>query len=178
MKGPQGLRSSSPHFGRLPYLVATTFGLGDRLPAPGTTAGSLPAILVWLALARWVEPAALAPLTAGLALLATVIGVWASGTEAQRRGREDPRPVVVDEVAGQWLTCFVALPWAPLTSLRGAVVYAGAAFVLFRVFDVLKPWPIRRLEGLPGGWGIMADDLAAGVEAGLALIVCLLIWGP
>ncbi len=85
--------------------------------------------------------------------------------------------MVVDEVAGQWLTCLIALPWAPLTKPSGALGFAAAAFILFRVFDVLKPWPIRRLETLPGGWGIVADDLAAGVEAGLVLILCLMLWG-
>lgn len=171
MKENHGNRGAPPHFGRLPYLVATTFGLGDRLPAPGTTAGSLPAILVWLLVQRAVPPAALLPVTLVLAAAAALVGVWSGGAEARRRGREDPGPVVIDEVAGQWLTCAVALPWARLTTPREVLLFAGAAFLLFRVFDVLKPWPVRRLERYPGGWGIMADDLAAGLEAGLVLLL-------
>ncbi len=178
MTKQQDHRSDPPHFGRLPYLVATTCGLGDRLPAPGTTAGSLPAILAWLAVQRAVSPAALLAVTLAMTAAAALVGVWSAGAEARRRGREDPGPVVIDEVAGQWLTCAVALPWAGLASPRQVLHFAAAAFVLFRVFDVLKPWPVRRLERYPGGWGIMADDLAAGLEAGLVLLLGLLVLRP
>ncbi len=153
--------------------IATTFGLGDRVLAPGTFAGSLPAIVLWLMATRSLAGTALAVATAAGVVAATAAGVWASGAEARRRGVEDPGPVVIDEVAGQWLTCLVALPWAALASGRRTAAFAVAAFVAFRVFDILKPWPVRRLERLPGGWGIMADDLAAGVEAG---IVLALVW--
>ena len=73
-------------------------------------------------------------------------------------GRKDPGIVVVDEVVGQWVT-LAALPFTPVTAALG--------FLLFRVMDVVKPWPARDLERLPGGWGIMADDVMAGVYAHL-----------
>jgi phosphatidylglycerophosphatase A len=149
--------------------VATVAGLGDVFPAPGTTVGSLAgAALFWVAAAMWpARPAATA--LVGLAVLLPV-SIWACGAEARRRGEVDPGPVVADEVAGQWL----ALTVATLGSSR-PLGWLGfvAAFVLFRLLDVLKPWPIRRLERLPGGWGIVADDLAAGAAAG-ALVVALL----
>jgi phosphatidylglycerophosphatase A len=89
--------------------------------------------------------------------------VWACGAEAKRRGVPDPGPAALDEVAGQWLALLVLVALGRTPTL-GQVV---AAFLLFRAFDVLKPWPIRLLERLPGGWGIVADDLAAGLAAGL-----------
>ena len=81
--------------------------------------------------------------------------------------RDSPGIVVVDEVLGQWVT-LMALPFTPATATVG--------FLLFRAMDILKPWPARDLERVPGGWGIMADDVAAGVYAHLALRVGLLVW--
>jgi phosphatidylglycerophosphatase A len=92
------------------------------------------------------------------------LAVWACETEAARRGQADPGPIVLDEVAGQWLAlAVVALGRSQAAGPREMAV----AFVLFRVLDVVKPWPIRRLERLPGGWGIVADDLGAALAAGL-----------
>jgi phosphatidylglycerophosphatase A len=102
-------------------------------------------------------------LTALIAVV-TVVGVWASGRAARYFGREDPGPVVIDEVAGQLVT-FAG------TGVGLTGVLAG--FVLFRAFDVIKPWPASRLEALPGGFGIMADDLMAGLYANLTLLVLL-----
>jgi phosphatidylglycerophosphatase A len=89
-------------------------------------------------------------------LLVAVAGVWVAGRYAAVRGGDDPQEVVIDEVAGQWLAL---LPLA-LEPLHYAVGFAA-----FRLLDTAKPWPIRRLERLPGGLGIMADDLAAGAGA-------------
>ena len=152
----------------LARCLATVGGLGDVLPAPGTTVGSLAgALLYWAAAAAW-PTAVTAVALVGCAVLAPV-SVWACGAEAKRRGIPDPNPVVADEVAGQWVAlAIVALAHGRHPSAREFV----AAFLLFRVFDVLKPWPIRRLERLPGGWGIVTDDLAAGAAAG-ALVVAL-----
>lgn len=157
---------------RRAFHIATTFGLGETLPAPGTTAGSLPAALIWLAAAWWMSSSPwLTVLTIALATLATIAGFWATELEVVRRDNSDPGPVVVDEVAGQWLTYATALPlWAGSTPVQVAL-FAGIGFVLFRIFDILKPWPIGRLERLPGALGVMADDLAAGVAAGLILAV-------
>jgi phosphatidylglycerophosphatase A len=86
--------------------------------------------------------------------------------EALQQGRrlvEDPGPVVLDEVAGPWVALALLVTVRPGAPAPGAL---AASFLLFRAFDVVKPWPIRRLERLPGGWGIVADDLAAGLAAG------------
>ena len=82
-------------------------------------------------------------------------------------GDKDPSLVVIDEVAGMWVT-LIALPWTPVTVLTG--------FFMFRLFDVFKPYPARDLEGVPGGWGIMLDDIVAGIYANLAVRVVLLVW--
>ena len=141
--------------------VATAFGSGYSPFAPGTAGSAVGVLLFWpLAALAW--PWQMAA-SAGL----FVIGVAASSRLARLVGEEDPGVVVVDEVVGQWLT-LAALPFTPAVALAG--------FVLFRVMDVVKPWPARSLERLHGGWGIMADDVMAGVYAHLALRVGLLIW--
>ena len=96
-----------------------------------------------------------------------VIGLWAAGREEARVGVRDPSTIVVDEVAGMLLT-LVAAP--------AGLGWALAGFFLFRVFDVWKPWPIDRLQDLPGGWGVMTDDLLAGVYANLLLQLGHLAW--
>jgi len=155
---------------RAARLIATVGGLGDWLPAPGTTAGSLPATLIWSVLALVLGgPWQLAAVTIALTVAATAVGVWAAGLEGARRRIDDPGPVVIDEVAGQWLCFLVALPLAALGGVRDVALFAGCGFLLFRAFDVVKPWPVRPLERLPGGIGIVADDLAAGALAGLFL---------
>jgi len=157
---------------RLAHAIATVGGLGERLPAPGTTAGSLPAALVWWAACLFVHTAPARIAMTALALVAvTGAGLWASEKEADRRGASDPGPVVVDEVAGQWLTFLVALPFLPTPTSGSLAVFAGAGLLLFRFFDIVKPWPIRACEKLPGGIGIVADDLAAGYFAAFALII-------
>jgi phosphatidylglycerophosphatase A len=142
-------------------LIATGLGSGYSPVAPGT-AGSLVGLVLFLPLAGLAWTTQLAATVA-----VSVVGAFAASRLAGALGRKDPGLVVVDEVAGQWVT-FLALPFTP------AVAVAG--FVLFRVMDVLKPWPARDLERLPGGIGIMADDLAAGVYAHLGLRVLLALW--
>jgi phosphatidylglycerophosphatase A len=148
---------------RVAFLLATVGGLGDRLPAPGTTVGSVAGAAFFVLLAT-VLPVALRTLAPIALLPLLAVAVWACGAEAARRGVTDPGPVVLDEVAGQWaaLAAVVWLRGGPVTLLMIVV-----SFLLFRVLDVLKPWPIRALERLPGGWGIVADDLAAGLAAGV-----------
>lgn len=152
------------------YHIATVFGLGDRLPAPGTTAGSLPAALIWVATAWAIGGSPwLFTLTTALTILAIIAGIWAADAEILRRKAGDPGPVVVDEVAGQWLTYSCALPMWAMSDFSELLTFAAGGFFLFRLFDVVKPWPVNRLERLPGGFGVMADDLAAGLLAGLLL---------
>lgn len=134
-------------------LIATWFGSGLVPGIPGTW-GSLAALPFAVAIAMYGGPWALLA-AAGAAFAA---GLWASGVYARVSGAEDPGPVVIDEVAGQWLT-LVLVPVDP-------VLYA-VGFVTFRVFDVLKPWPANYFDqNLPGAWGIMTDDIAAAVYAG------------
>ncbi len=155
---------------RAARFIATSGGLGDHLPAPGTTAGSLPAAIVWWALAAAVNPSwRLLALTACLTVAAVVVGPWACGVEARRRQAGDPGPIVIDEVAGQWLTLLVALPFVEIDGAFELAVFTGAAFLLFRIFDIAKPWPVHRFERIPGGTGIVADDLAAALYAGAIL---------
>lgn len=140
---------------RLGLFVATCGYLGYVPVAPGTF-GSLAGLGVFF-LVRASGGAAL-EIAAISAILA--LGIW-SGTEAERHfGGVDPAPVVLDEVAGMLIT----LAFVPVTA-SGAVV----GFLLFRLFDVIKPWPANRLEALPGGLGVMADDAMAAVYSNLAL---------
>jgi phosphatidylglycerophosphatase A len=162
-------------------LLGSFFGAGQLPVAPGTW-GSLATLVVALALLGvegWFEgPLAVASADAGTALrlgaalelvivaaIVMVVGVQVGHRAEQDWGRKDPGPFVLDEVAGQ----LIAL--APLVPGPLSWIEAAAAFLLFRVFDVLKPPPCRRLEGLPGGLGIMADDVMAGLYAALCVVV-------
>lgn len=139
--------------------VATALGVGYVPYAPGTF-GSAVGLLLW-----WALPSS--PLAQAAAIVAIfVIGSW-SGSVAERHfGREDPGQVVVDEVAGMLVTLFlVPVGWI------GAIF----GFFLFRISDIIKPYPANRLERLPGGIGIMADDVMAAVYANLVLRVTLAI---
>ena len=104
--------------------------------------------------------------------MVALLGVWSSSHVANFSGSKDPQFVVIDEVSGQmlaFLTGASALVW--LGGIRWSIFAAG--FVLFRLFDIWKPWPIRKLESLPGGWGIMADDWLAGIYAAILLRLAL-----
>ncbi len=145
---------------RVAVLIATWFGCGCAPVAPGTV-GSAAAILIAALLVRglgW-RPWHLFVLAAATLPAA----VWASTVAARARNEKDPGTVVVDEVLGQWLT----LAAAPELNWKS---YLGG-FLLFRLFDVWKPPPVRRLEALPGGLGIVADDVAAGLYAALVLSI-------
>ncbi len=144
-------------------LLATWFGSGLLPKAPGTW-GSLAALPFAIVIAAFAGPWGL--LVAVLAV--TAAGLWAADVYAARSGAEDPGEVVIDEVAGQWLALVpVAL------DLR---LYA-VAFLAFRFFDIVKVWPAGWLDrNLKGGWGIMLDDLAAGVYAGALTYGVSLLW--
>lgn len=146
------------------WIVATFFGAGLLKPGPGTW-GSLAAAAIWYFVLRAAHPGHLAAVLATLAgvLIATAIGIPAATIVEREAGHTDPGFVVIDEVAGQWLV----LAAAPLDP-----GHALLAFLLFRVFDIVKPWPARQLERLPAGTGIVVDDLAAGVWG---LLVMLLV---
>jgi len=144
-------------------LVATFFGVGRLRPGPGTW-GSASTTVLWAALA-FALPQNLRTLTAIiLAILVTLIGIPAATQVARSSGTKDPQFVVIDEVAGQ-LVALIAVPLEWKTFLAG--------FILFRAFDIVKPPPVRQLEKLPEGTGIVLDDVAAGIYA-LAVMQLLL----
>lgn len=139
------------------WTVGTFFGAGFLKPGPGTY-GSAAALILWYVAAHIFRPSTgtLAVWTMVAAIAVTLIGIPASTIVARESGREDPGHVVIDEVAGQ-LIALIALPAVP--------GYAVLGLFLFRFFDILKPWPVRRFESLPEGTGIMMDDVAAGTLA-------------
>lgn len=138
--------------------LSTWFGCGLMKFAPGTwgSAGAIPfgALIFWIGGAETLAIAS---------LLCFAIGIWSSGTYAKAKGVSDPGQVVIDEVAGQWLTlCFVPLN----------LYWYVAAFFLFRAADIVKPFPANWCDrNLKGGLGIMLDDMVAGIYAGLALFI-------
>lgn len=147
---------------RWAWLVATFFGIGRLKPGPGTWA-SVATVLLWRGLASFLTPD-WQPITATLAAaLITAVAIPASTKVARASADKDPSFVVIDEVAGQ----LIALIGAPL---QWKTLLAG--LILFRAFDIVKPPPLRRLERLPEGTGIMADDVGAGIYA-LAVLQAL-----
>jgi phosphatidylglycerophosphatase A len=141
---------------RFAWAIATWFGCGLVPKAPGTV-GSLGALPLYLLLARGGRLG-----VAAGALATTAVGIWAATTVARDLGKKDPQIVVVDEVAGILVTM---LPMAHV-SWR-AVLYG---FLLFRLFDITKPWPVRRFEALPDGWGIVMDDVVAGAFGACVMV--------
>lgn len=150
-------------------LITTGLGVGFCPFGPGTM-GALLAVLVWYVLSLQFGYPNLMYITLGLSVAFTFIGAWSSGI-AERYWGEDPSRVVIDEVVGQWIT-LLAVPavfhwWHVL-----------AAFLLFRFFDIVKPLGVRRMEALRGGWGIMADDVLAGIYGAIVLsLINLIQWG-
>ena len=149
------------------WTVATFFGAGLGKPGPGTW-GSVAAVLLWAAYAWLLHPSALAlniALLIGIALT-LLLGIPAATIVARESGREDPGFVVIDEVAGQWIA---------LLGSHANWRHALLALILFRLFDITKPYPVRQLEGLPEGWGIVLDDVLAGLYA-LGVASLLHVW--
>jgi phosphatidylglycerophosphatase A len=141
---------------RAALLLATWFGCGLSPFAPGTAGSAAALAIAWAAgFPQWQ--------LAMLAAFCALVGLWAAERAAQVYGEKDPGRVVIDEVAGMWLTL------AGATHLNTVSLIGG--FLLFRVFDIWKPFPARRLESLPGGLGIVADDLMAGLYAALVLFL-------
>jgi phosphatidylglycerophosphatase A len=140
---------------RWAWIAGTFFGAGLLHPGPGTF-GSAAATILWVLVAQHVPIHWLPFITLGMAAVATAIGIPAATRVARESGRKDPQIVVIDEVAGQWLTLTLCIPQIP---------FALFGLLAFRLFDILKPPPVRQLERLPTGTGIMVDDLGAGVYA-------------
>ena len=144
-------------------VFIATFGYVGYFPVAPGTAGSLAALLLY-ALVRWLGTPAV-ELVAIVAVLA--IGIWAANGTERALNRKDPGPVVIDEVLGMLLTlAFMPLSWWGI----------AVGFLLFRILDVVKPFPAGRLEHLPGGLGIMADDAMAGVYGQLLMRMAIAMW--
>ena len=146
------------------WTVATFFGAGFGKPGPGTVA----AVLFWAAFSWGLHPT---PQTLFFALLAgialtLIFGIPAASIVARESSRHDPQFVVIDEVAGQWIA---------LLGSHANWRHALIALILFRLFDITKPFPVRQLEALPEGWGIVLDDVGAGLYA-LGVASLLHLW--
>ena len=145
---------------RLAVALATWFGCGYFPWGPGTV-GALAGVLIAAVMHWYFDAGRLALLAATLILLLPAI--WASTQTARVVAKPDPGIVVVDEVLGQWTTLL------GVTAFNWRALLAG--FLLFRLFDIWKPWPVRQFEKLPSGTGIVADDLAAGIYGALILYI-------
>jgi phosphatidylglycerophosphatase A len=171
--------SSGTRKPRVSLAIATAFGLGYLPKAPGTW-GSLGGVVIslgvlWLGSRHaleamrierdvnfWTVGMTSSYADYAIALLIAIIGVYVADRAAKYAGKKDPQFVVIDEVSGQMIAYF-----SPFTVLNWKSFLLG--FILFRVFDIWKPFPARQAESLPGGLGIMADDWIAGIYAALGL---------
>ena len=143
---------------RISTIIASVFGIG-YFPVASGTVMSMVAVPLAIVIAR--AGGGVAVIVASL--IAFLIGIWACGDHVRATGRDDPSECVIDELAGQWLACAgISLGFGPGTAPEFAL-----AFLLFRLFDILKPWPISAAEELPGGLGVMADDMVAGLAAAI-----------
>ena len=142
-------------------ILATGFGLGYVPKMPGTAGSVLGLALVW-----WLTPLGMATYT-GIAVLFIFFAVWVSHRAEREFAVKDAPQIVIDEIAGILVT-FIAVPvlWPTLV----------AGFFLFRFFDIVKPTPIKQTQRLPGGWGVVMDDVAAGVVSNIVLQIVLTMW--
>ena len=145
---------------RAALILATWFGCGYFPWGPGTV-GSLAGVLIAAAVNSYLGGTR--QFLFGITFILFMPAVWAATKTAEITGRKDPGLVVVDEVLGQWVTL-----WGVSSLKAGSFV---AAFLLFRLFDIWKPWPVRQMEQLPRGYGIVADDIAAGIYGALILYI-------
>ena len=156
--------AAAPAASRSARALATFLGIGYLKPGSGTWAAAVTALL-WFAIEYFLVPASLRwPVTLAAAVVVTLIGIPASTSVARADRQKDPGHVVIDEVAGQ-LIALIAAPLNWKSFLAG--------FILFRAFDIVKPPPVRQLEKLPEGTGIMVDDVGAGIYALLVLQLLL-----
>ncbi len=145
-------------------LLATGFGIGYLPKVPGTL-GTLVAVILYLVF-RKILPG---PLSYGIMLaLFSGMAIWISGTAEKYLGKKDSSAIVIDEMAGFLLAMFL-VPFSVRMLILG--------FILFRALDILKPFRIDRIESLPGGWGVVGDDLAAGILTNILLHVSLSMFG-
>lgn len=149
-------------FPLVPKLLATSFGAGFLPVAPGTW-GAIVAIILWLPLYIWASPAATVIITVSAAIIYFIVGTWASNV-AERYWGKDPVVACADETVGQWIALI------PITSLCPWWEIL-ISLALFRFFDIYKPLGIRQMEKIPGGLGMMADDILAGVYSAVLIFI-------
>jgi phosphatidylglycerophosphatase A len=156
---------------RLATLIASGFGIGYTPFAPGTVMSAVAVTLAW-----WIgmQGGAFALLAAALA--AFVLGVFACDAHVRATRREDPSECVIDELAGQWLACAIGLfSFGVLAPVENIWLPLLIAFLLFRLFDITKPWPVGWADrSIAGGLGVMADDMIAGLFAGIGVALARL----
>lgn len=145
----------------LTHTIASFFGTGYFPLAPGTFSSFTLILLYKYFIHTWTWP-----VYVGVGVIIFAAGVLTASAAETAAQREDPRFVVIDEIFGQWIALFLLPPSWPLIL---------AAFFLFRLFDIIKPFGIRKAESLPSGWGIMMDDILAGLYAGILVNACLII---
>lgn len=158
-------------------LLTSCFGLGFLPGAPGTW-GSLPAAIVFavvLFFSGSVQTCFFVML--GFIIAGGIICIRFSDSAVEITGRKDPGEVVADELAGQALTfAILTLVLNVSPPIKQIAIISLIGFVLFRIFDIFKPWPVRQFEKLPAGYGILADDIMAGIYAGVLLIIAAKFW--
>jgi len=171
---PQSVPAAAKDWKASDYLALAiaTFGVGFLPLIPGTF-GSLLSVGIFLLFTQILAASSLIAVVLLFILAVTFAGIWAASRTEELSGRKDPGKVVVDEVAGQMIALLpVALfSLQPLT--RGVIV----SFILFRLFDIFKPYPANRFERLKGGYGIMCDDLAAGAYAAIITSAIIMVFG-
>ena len=153
-------------------FLATGFFSGYSPFAPGTM-GALVATVIWIIASIYVpDQTALQALTLGVAMVFTLMSIEPINRLEKVWG-EDPSKVVVDEMVGVWI-CLAVCPQTTLFSTT-YWLYTAMAFALFRLFDIWKPFGIRKMESIKGGWGVMMDDILAGVYGSMVIILCRLL---
>jgi len=158
-------------------LLTSCFGLGWLPVAPGTWGSLPPAIIFTLMLYFGTATVTVAVVMAVLTVVGSLVCIWLAPVVIAATGKSDPGEVVADEFAGQAVTFLPAAFLIPDTfTLKQVWITTVIGFLLFRLFDIVKPWPIYGLQKLPSGWGILVDDLLAGVYAAICLIVCVRLW--
>ena len=151
-------------------LSIATCGVGYLPLMPGTF-GSLLAVGIFLLFAKIATGSLLVAVVLVLILVSAVVGIWAGTRTEQLLGRKDPGKIVVDEVAGQFMALF------PITLFTTwSITAVIVSLILFRFFDIVKPYPANRLQDLKGGAGVMFDDLVAGVYAAVVVLVILIVF--
>lgn len=165
------------NFPFLPRFIATTFGAGYWPWGPGT-AGAVVGLILWLPLALSGSLLTALLSTLGLIVVFTALGIWSAGV-AERFWGEDPSRVVMDETVGQWITMLPLSVYAGTVEPLSSGTFWGwtlLSLVLFRFFDIVKPLGVRKMEALPGGLGIMADDILAGIYGAILLAAAMYIF--